>query len=138
MDNKSDFQTMVEYVLGLDRQEIQCIKFSNTKDNKPTWEIKLYGWTEEWEKVMKKVLDIDKRLYSYFFQNKQVGAETVIMKKVNKYKDPVISIALTRGARSIKWDTKSLGCVNEEENMLDINMKINEVMKAYQFDYPRE
>ena len=134
MDQSTEFEGMIEKIMGLDRMEIQAITIGNTTANKATWKIKFFGAIEQWQQVLNKVLDIDTRVYQQIFFNKQVPAAQIQLKRVSKYKDPVISIELTRKVKAPPaWEVKSLGCVGKEEEVLDICMSVNNTMKVHKF-----
>jgi len=134
MDQASEFEGIIEKIIGLNREEIQAVTLSNDITSKATWTIKLYGAIEEWKMVLERVLDIDNRIFQQIFFNRPTPSKNILLKRVNKYRDPVVSIELTRKVKSPpSWEVKCLGCVGEEDKVLDICFQVNQIMKTHKF-----
>lgn len=135
MDQKTEYEGLIEKILGLTRAEVQAITIGNTLANKATWKIKLYGAIDQWKDVLAKVLDLDHRIFRQMFFNETAPGVKIQLKRVNKYRDPVISIELSRKVKAPPaWEVKCLGCVGEEEKVLDICVAVNNTMRAHKFE----
>jgi len=134
MNQTSEFEGIIEKMIGLNRAEIQAVTIGDTMANKATWTIKLYGAVDEWTQVLNKVLDLDNRIFQQIFFNRSTPAAKIALKRVNKYTDSVISIELSRKVKAPpSWEVKCLGCVGDEDKVLDICFQVNSTMKTHKF-----
>lgn len=123
MDNsRSNYQEIIENILGIDKEEFQKIDLKTSATGIPYWSIKVYSLLGEEEKLVNLLIAIDGKLRETFFNESRTIPTTSLkdLTKFHRWKDATVCIELNRTAKNIyTCNIVMRSKVNEELDMIN-------------------
>jgi len=131
MENEEMFKGLIEQMTGLNNEEIQSVEVKSNKDKQNYWTIKAYGKVDDAEKLVVKVVNIDRKLKDTFYAEAN-PIEDVSIEKCNRFTEPVAYIELVRSAKhQYTWNIKYQGRANQELGIVDRIQVLDTQLKGY-------